>query len=1557
MMLMQSRTIHETDGQNADGSPTKFQEFHRPPTHEETNQLLGAANFWSIPNADQMDPVHLKQLIETKRLSAEGDRGDLNPVADVVMTAAAAAGLGATQDLLGMAQHMPFIGNAIAENHYVQQSSQWLASLNEGVQAGMEQNERTGYRIAHGLGGMLGYILPGEAAWKVAGAAGGLGAVQGVARVVTSPIARAAIQGAASAWLLEGGGDQSNEEAATKVGLGALGGAFFGELLPRVFEKVKSAFPSASDVFSDIPVDYRGTASRGSNTQDAEWYFEADHQLPGAQRQLPGPGQTGNYGGPEGPSGGGPPRGWNDPSPGQLPGQGRLTPGPDYEVTDDFGSSQIDPSIRVDRQPTQYNPGQPPQLMSPERAAITDRIMNLTEQRDTARRLMETDNLTGLGNKSALERARPTVDADPQLGWAVFDGKQFKAVNDTHGHDVGDQVLQNFGRSIQQAAMEMNIPARAFRQGGDEFAAVVPRDQLADFTRRVSELSYQRVGGVETRLDGYHSGNFAEADLTLMNNKRLARNGIQITEGNLPRPTLDQFVASEVSDRPNITPQGLQARAADVGIDMIGTMQERSQSLASDYEAAPSRDEDQPDHPLNTQAAAGEAANLSKQAQIMESAALPQIASASEIDESDVAKAAMFNNPERINVVKGVGDAGKIVRRLTQGMLEGRIMPHQFRLVERNGQMDMLVSDGLPITSKRVAQYQQHGFFDQQQATANGRDVIISKSEVSPGMARVYDPYTEQVFHVPHDQIMPGNHSAASDVRGISNEGEQLYQDFQNYVQDYMQSEMAKMPPGHKFDSSWLSHETSSQLPRLMEAYLDHAVGSSPLSRAAIESYFNVRRVQDYQSLAPEELGDTYALNQELDDLRKIRPVERMPIEDIASTKGFAYVSDPGTAGGTLVDQLSDLRVPVAHEDAAYEFLRSFNRDLPDYTPVSDVPVEAFGSTPHSANPGNDLEPVLERGAEAEQHLAARVSNDIEATIARVEAGSLGPVRAQPPGGGSPPPPREPFLSGGGMDALPPGRQTLGAQMAEAARSRPQDLYRVLQKFDSAWLQYFTPFRSVALQVEADLKNIGISEGTLWRHYNDVTTAVTQAHNEALPWQAEYADIMGEFRRKLLRTGVVTKVQEIGDYNEKIAAMQREGYTQGEMNAQRRLGDFNDRFFRYLSDDPAFSINDSRYVNAYMSHVRQRQGMPGIQDPFADVNDALPQHLKFFAEMAREGNMQFRQMDARVLGTKMIRAAMFKKHVAEPWHDMASAWDDPRIPNELREVATDWLKVVQTGHNPNYDVAIQGVRHTLNAIGVPITNGEVAALSNVAFGNMYRAQLGGRPDAIFRDSIQPLLSGVRIGMRPIAAAYNKFLSGGDNTREMIQRGLDGGWLEKGQAKVANADVFEAGIQTPQGTDLLTPAEQTRREVLAKIGDLMWEATPKGLRNGLQGTRLDPLLYYTKLGEVNRLVSGEAGYQVAASALADYQYEMGRVMRGDYNVANGQMAVDAMDAAMTKLMAASKAQAYPSPIQEQFKNLVNNGQMQEAAYLHGERVCQPPVPLWCEGEPDRHSQGW
>lgn len=58
------------------------------------------------------------------------------------------------------------------------------------------------------------------------------------------------------------------------------------------------------------------------------------------------------------------------------------------------------------------------------------------------RRLMRTDALTGLTNRAGLQRAFHDGERIP--GWAamlMIDLNDFKAINDTHGHRIGDQVL------------------------------------------------------------------------------------------------------------------------------------------------------------------------------------------------------------------------------------------------------------------------------------------------------------------------------------------------------------------------------------------------------------------------------------------------------------------------------------------------------------------------------------------------------------------------------------------------------------------------------------------------------------------------------------------------------------------------------------------------------------------------------------------------------------------------------------------------------------------------------------------------------------------------------------------------------------------------------------------------------------------------------------------------------------------------------------------------------------------------------------------------------------
>jgi two-component system cell cycle response regulator len=97
-------------------------------------------------------------------------------------------------------------------------------------------------------------------------------------------------------------------------------------------------------------------------------------------------------------------------------------------------------------------------------------------------RLASTDALTGLANRRAFqeslahELAVAARRGEP-CGLVVLDVDHFKVVNDTHGHQAGDEVLRLVGRALADEARETDLAAR---YGGEEFAVVVPGCSTAE---------------------------------------------------------------------------------------------------------------------------------------------------------------------------------------------------------------------------------------------------------------------------------------------------------------------------------------------------------------------------------------------------------------------------------------------------------------------------------------------------------------------------------------------------------------------------------------------------------------------------------------------------------------------------------------------------------------------------------------------------------------------------------------------------------------------------------------------------------------------------------------------------------------------------------------------------------------------------------------------------------------------------------------------------------------------------------------------------------------------
>ncbi len=108
-------------------------------------------------------------------------------------------------------------------------------------------------------------------------------------------------------------------------------------------------------------------------------------------------------------------------------------------------------------------------------SVVRDVTLRKGVERELAREAM-TDPLTGLANRRAcLDELARRIEASPlgETGGcvAMFDIDFFKAVNDAHGHAIGDQVLQRFAQIARGAVRDDDTVARL---GGEEFAVVLP---------------------------------------------------------------------------------------------------------------------------------------------------------------------------------------------------------------------------------------------------------------------------------------------------------------------------------------------------------------------------------------------------------------------------------------------------------------------------------------------------------------------------------------------------------------------------------------------------------------------------------------------------------------------------------------------------------------------------------------------------------------------------------------------------------------------------------------------------------------------------------------------------------------------------------------------------------------------------------------------------------------------------------------------------------------------------------------------------------------------------
>lgn len=156
-------------------------------------------------------------------------------------------------------------------------------------------------------------------------------------------------------------------------------------------------------------------------------------------------------------------------------------------------------------------------------------------------RLAVTDSLTGLWNRrEIMKRATDELARSNRYGHRLsvmkIDIDLFKSINDEHGHQVGDRVLEQVAQVIQTTCRQSDS---VDRYGGEEFLLICPETdqqagtQLADRVRlavAALDLSFVRVTcsiGVSSHVDGQTLDELiATADHALYAAKQRGRNQI-----------------------------------------------------------------------------------------------------------------------------------------------------------------------------------------------------------------------------------------------------------------------------------------------------------------------------------------------------------------------------------------------------------------------------------------------------------------------------------------------------------------------------------------------------------------------------------------------------------------------------------------------------------------------------------------------------------------------------------------------------------------------------------------------------------------------------------------------------------------------------------------------------------------------------------------------------------------------------------------------------------------------------------------------------------------------
>ena len=188
-------------------------------------------------------------------------------------------------------------------------------------------------------------------------------------------------------------------------------------------------------------------------------------------------------------------------------------------------------------------------------------LIDFKKYLDSCREEAFTDHLTGLANRRRFERqlereVERTLRHGRPFCLVMVDIDDFKTVNDTQGHDAGDETLRHIAKILQEGTRGIDLAARV---GGEEFAVLLTEtdfDRGAEVSARlraaIEALAIPAVGHVTASFGvaefpgsaGTGHELFLAADAAMYEAKRLGRNRLQRApklQNSAPSPDVQQM--------------------------------------------------------------------------------------------------------------------------------------------------------------------------------------------------------------------------------------------------------------------------------------------------------------------------------------------------------------------------------------------------------------------------------------------------------------------------------------------------------------------------------------------------------------------------------------------------------------------------------------------------------------------------------------------------------------------------------------------------------------------------------------------------------------------------------------------------------------------------------------------------------------------------------------------------------------------------------------------------------------------------------------------------------